>query len=60
MLLTTPRSAPPSVTVMENMTVVETRGLTKRYGNGVPASDSVEMSVRRGSLRHSFDGRTLS
>src|SRR6202165_5718870 len=36
--------------VMENMTVVETSGLTKRYGNGVLAVDSVEMSVRRGEV----------
>ena len=35
---------------MENMTVVETSGLTKRYGNGVLAVDFVEMSVRRGEL----------
>src|SRR3977135_3791132 len=35
---------------MENMTVVETSGLTKRYGNGVLAVDSVEMSVRRGEV----------
>ena len=32
------------------MTVVETNGLTKRYGNGVLAVDSVEMSVRRGEV----------
>src|SRR5260370_6923755 len=36
--------------VMENMTVVETSGLTKRYGNGVLAVDSVDMSVRRGEV----------
>jgi len=47
---TTSRLSPPSVTVMENMTVVETNGLTKRYGNGVLAVDSVEMSVRRGEV----------
>ncbi|HEV3103799.1 MAG TPA: ABC transporter ATP-binding protein [Candidatus Dormibacteraeota bacterium] len=35
---------------MENMTVVETSGLTKRYGSGVLAVDSVEMSVRRGEV----------
>jgi len=35
---------------MENMTVVETSGLTKRFGNGVLAVDSVEMSVRRGEV----------
>jgi len=35
---------------MENMTVVETNGLTKRYGSGVLAVDSVEMSVRRGEV----------
>ena len=32
------------------MTVVETSGLTKRFGNGVLAVDSVEMSVRRGEV----------
>jgi ABC-type multidrug transport system ATPase subunit len=36
--------------VMENMTVVETSGLTKRYGSGVLAVDSVDMSVRRGEV----------
>jgi ABC-type multidrug transport system ATPase subunit len=36
--------------VMENLTVVETSGLTKRYGNGVLAVDSVDMSVRRGEV----------
>src|SRR5487761_341517 len=35
---------------MQNMTVVETSGLSKRYGNGVLAVDSVEMSVRRGEV----------
>src|SRR5258708_18056042 len=35
---------------MENMTVVETSGLSKRYGNGVLAVDSVDMSVRRGEV----------
>src|ERR1700681_3403238 len=35
---------------MENMTVVETSELTKRYGNGGLAVDSVEMSVRRGEV----------
>jgi ABC-2 type transport system ATP-binding protein len=35
---------------MENMTVVETSGLSKRFGNGVLAVDSVEMSVRRGEV----------
>src|SRR5260370_17297427 len=35
---------------MENMTVVDTSGLTKRFGNGVLAVDSVEMSVRRGEV----------
>src|SRR2546422_7676554 len=35
---------------MENTTVIETNGLTKRYGNGVLAVDSVEMSVRRGEV----------
>jgi ABC-2 type transport system ATP-binding protein len=34
---------------MEN-TVIETTSLTKRYGNGVLAVDSVEMSVRRGEV----------
>jgi len=35
---------------MENTTVIETSGLTKRYGNGVLAVDSVGMSVRRGEV----------
>jgi len=35
---------------MENTTIVETHGLTKRYGSGVLAVDSVEMSVRRGEV----------
>src|SRR5229473_6617407 len=35
---------------METRTVVETSGLTKRYGSGVLAVDSVEMSVRRGEV----------
>jgi ABC-2 type transport system ATP-binding protein len=34
---------------MEN-TVIETTSLTKRYGNGVLAVDSVEMGVRRGEV----------
>jgi ABC-type multidrug transport system ATPase subunit len=37
--------------VMENSTtIVETHGLTKRYGSGVLAVDSVDMSVRRGEV----------
>jgi len=35
---------------MENTTVVETHSLTKRYGSGVLAVDSVDMSVQRGEL----------
>jgi ABC-2 type transport system ATP-binding protein len=35
---------------MENTSVIETSGLTKRYGNGVLAVDSVGMSVRRGEV----------
>jgi ABC-type Na+ transport system ATPase subunit NatA len=35
---------------MENMTVVETIGLTKRYGSGVLAVDSVGISVRCGEV----------
>ena len=35
---------------MQNTTVVETHGLTKRYGSGVLAVDSVDMSVRRGEV----------
>ena len=31
-------------------TIVETHGLTKRYGSGVLAVDSVDMSVRRGEV----------
>jgi len=50
--LTTTRPATPSVIVMENTstTIVETHGLTKRYGSGVLAVDSVDMSVRRGEV----------
>src|SRR2546421_3294611 len=33
-----------------NTTIVETHSLTKRYGNGVLAVDSVDMSVRRGEV----------
>src|SRR5438477_11225713 len=38
--------------VMENAntTIVETHSLTKRYGSGVLAVDSVDMSVRRGEV----------
>jgi ABC-type multidrug transport system ATPase subunit len=35
---------------MENTSVIETSGLTKRYGNGVLAVDSVGMNVRRGEV----------
>jgi ABC-2 type transport system ATP-binding protein len=35
---------------MDNTTIVETHGLTKRYGRGVLAVDSVDMSVRRGEV----------
>src|SRR5256886_10838822 len=36
---------------MDNITaIVETHGLTKRYGSGVLAVDSVDMSVRRGEV----------
>src|SRR5438132_210962 len=35
---------------MENTTIVETHSLTKRYGSGVLAVDSVDMSVRRGDV----------
>jgi len=35
---------------MQNITIVETHGLTKRYGGGVLAVDSVDMSVRRGEV----------
>lgn len=35
---------------MQNTTLVETRVLTKRYGNRVLAVDYVNMSVRRGEL----------
>ncbi|TMD25498.1 MAG: ATP-binding cassette domain-containing protein, partial [Chloroflexi bacterium] len=35
---------------MENTTIVETHGLTKRFGSGVLAVDSVDMSVRRGEV----------
>ncbi|TMC76492.1 MAG: ABC transporter ATP-binding protein [Chloroflexi bacterium] len=42
---------------MENITIVETHGLTKRYGSGVLAVDSVDMSVRRGEV-YGFLGPT--
>jgi ABC-2 type transport system ATP-binding protein len=48
--LTTPCPAKPSVWVMQNTTIVETHSLTKKYGNGVLAVDSVDMSVRRGEV----------
>ena len=35
---------------MESTTIVETHSLTKRYGSGVLAVDSVDMSVRRGEV----------
>ena len=51
MLLTTWHRPKPSVVSMENTTaIVETHGLTKRYGSGVLAVDSVDMSVRRGEV----------
>src|SRR5258708_2725419 len=42
--------ATPSVVGMENTTIVETHSLTKRFGSGVLAVDSVDMSVRRGEV----------
>src|SRR5207244_1443190 len=48
--LTTSRTPKPSLVAMENTTIVETHGLTKRYGSGVLAVDSVDMSVRRGEV----------
>src|SRR3979411_3393346 len=35
---------------MEKTTIVETHSLTKRYGSGVLAVNSVDMSVRRGEV----------
>ena len=35
---------------MENTTIVETHTLTKRFGSGVLAVDSIDMSVRRGEV----------
>src|SRR5256714_15590553 len=35
---------------MQNPTIVETHSLTKRYGSGVLAVNSVDMSVRRGEV----------
>jgi len=35
---------------MENTTIVETHGLTKRFGSGVLAVNSIDMSVRRGEV----------
>jgi ABC-type multidrug transport system ATPase subunit len=48
--LTTPGPATPSLMLMENTTIVETHSLTKRYGSGVLAVNSVDMSVRRGEV----------
>jgi ABC-2 type transport system ATP-binding protein len=48
--LTTWRLAERSLIGMENTTIVETHGLTKRFGSGVLAVDSVDMSVRRGEV----------
>jgi ABC-type multidrug transport system ATPase subunit len=49
--LTTSAPAELSVVGMENnTTVVETHGLTKRFGSGVLAVNSVDMSVRRGEV----------
>src|SRR2546427_1637059 len=44
------RAANPTVMAMENPTIVETHGLTKRYGSGVLAVNSIDMSVRRGEV----------
>ena len=49
-MLTTHGAAEPSLVVMQNTTVVETHSLTKRFGSGVLAVDSVDMSVRRGEV----------
>src|SRR5215831_4153630 len=46
---TTPRTTVPSVGRMEEL-VIETRGLTKRYGSGVVAVDAVDMTVSRGEV----------
>ena len=46
---TTPDPAVPSVGRMEEL-LIETKGLTKRYGSGVVAVDSVDMTVRRGEV----------
>jgi len=35
---------------MENIRIVETHGLTKRYGSGVLAVDSIAMTVHRGEV----------
>jgi ABC-2 type transport system ATP-binding protein len=47
-----------------NTTIVETHSLTKRYGSGVLAVDSVDMSVRRGEvygfLRPNGAGKTTT
>src|SRR5947209_18056511 len=44
------RAANPTVMAMEDTTIVETHGLTKRYGSGVLAVNSIDMSVRRGEI----------
>src|SRR6266853_351834 len=50
--MTTTYIAKPSLIVMDNRdtTIVETHSLTKRYGSGVLAVNSVDMSVRRGEV----------
>ena len=47
---TAPCSGKPTVVVMENTMIVETRSLTKQFGSGVLAVDSIHMSVRRGEV----------
>ena len=39
-----------SVVAMEDTTIVKTHSLSKRYGSGILALDSVDMSVRRGEV----------
>ena len=43
------RPAVPSLGCVEEL-IIETRGLTKRYGTAVLVVDSVDMTVRRGEV----------
>ena len=49
-MATTPASSPATAPAAQAETVVTTRGLTKRYGNGIVAVDGLELVVRRGEV----------